>query len=361
MMTSTYYKVKCVLIFAFLLLQLPMISYSQDTLVFCNGHSYLTSSVSVTKGSVCFKRYGTSRPVYKYPVEFVTRLSDRYGKVSYYSHEDLGNRLSHSTIPFIWDELRYANTEEAEIFRQAVINTYNLRKDEFQNLDSTPQGQMIQKVFQKMRSSLEKLFDSYAMGDYFSNFEWEVNYYGCLTGSHSHVGHQNCPLMARYESNSIRNYHAMLHNASSFGYGKIFLGYDLCNNFNENELAVVIGHEMGHAIANHSIEKYFKTKNTIKLAEIVGVLYGAKHGNMNGAVSNMEDLFTLGILLPNSRKIEMDADRIGAVLMAMAGYDETGCSEFWAKQIDLNSLSEIDFYSTHPSNISRAKSLNEYM
>ena len=126
-------------------------------------------------------------------------------------------------------------------------------------------------------------------------------------------------------------------------------------------IAVVMGHEMAHAIARHGNERMSQEAAMNMLGSIASTVIGNKKGE---AAQNLFDLgfgigSQAGILLPYSRKHEYEADKIGMYIMDIAGYDVNAAPAFWEKMLDGKSGSSNDFLSTHPSDAKRIAALKE--
>lgn len=126
-------------------------------------------------------------------------------------------------------------------------------------------------------------------------------------------------------------------------------------------VAVVMGHEMAHAIARHGNERMTQQA----LASIVGSVAGQvveQKTSENGRIL-FEAAFAVGsqygYLLPYSRKHEYEADEIGLYIMAIAGYDITQAPLLWQKMSAQGSSSVPEFMSTHPSDANRIKNLEK--
>ena len=129
-------------------------------------------------------------------------------------------------------------------------------------------------------------------------------------------------------------------------------------------LATVMGHEVAHATARHGGERM----SVGILAQIGAVgLNVALRNEDPEVVSAVNAAFgtgvTLGGILPFNRKQESEADRIGLVYMARAGYDPRESVNFWNRMADANKgkPSPPEFLSTHPSYGTRVKNLNRWM
>ena len=121
----------------------------------------------------------------------------------------------------------------------------------------------------------------------------------------------------------------------------------------DDELAQVMGHEIGHALANHSAEKM-----SVVLATSVGVAaVGVAADNKGAAMAGASAAAALAVTLPNSRTAETEADRIGIELAAKAGYDPAAAVTLWRKMNSLPGGQPPQFLSTHPNPANREKTL----
>jgi predicted Zn-dependent protease len=119
------------------------------------------------------------------------------------------------------------------------------------------------------------------------------------------------------------------------------------------ELAAVIGHEMAHALREHSRERISRAyAQQIALAG-VAVVTGAGEGAMNLAGTVASVTFQL----PHSREQESEADTIGLELMARAGYDPNAAVSVWKKMLSAEQGGTPQFLSTHPSPSTRIQDL----
>lgn len=122
----------------------------------------------------------------------------------------------------------------------------------------------------------------------------------------------------------------------------------------DDELAQVIGHEVGHALAAHSAEQM-----SVALATQLGVGAVAVATNSPQAAALGETAAQLAIELPHSRTQESEADRIGIELAAKAGYDPRAAVTLWQKMGNASSgQTPPEFLSTHPSSSNRAATLS---
>lgn len=126
-------------------------------------------------------------------------------------------------------------------------------------------------------------------------------------------------------------------------------------------IAVVMGHEMAHAIAKHGNERMSQEAAVNLLGSLASDAVGLKKG---AAAQNLFNIgfgigSQVGLLLPYSRKHEYEADKIGMYIMDIAGYDVNAAPEFWEKMLEGGTGMSNDFFSTHPSDAKRIAALKE--
>jgi predicted Zn-dependent protease len=121
-------------------------------------------------------------------------------------------------------------------------------------------------------------------------------------------------------------------------------------------LATVMGHEIAHAVAQHSSERASKAA----VAQGVGGLIGAATGNKSATTQNViNQVYGIGAqgfyLLPNSRTQELEADHLGLIFMSMAGYNPSNAVSFWQRMASVSESSQKppEFLSTHPADATR--------
>ena len=124
----------------------------------------------------------------------------------------------------------------------------------------------------------------------------------------------------------------------------------------DDELAAVMGHEISHALREHTREQISQQMGTQTVLGIAGALFGLGETaqNLGGLVANV----TLN--LPKSRTDETEADRMGVELAARAGYDPRAAISLWQKMEKLAGSQPPQWLSTHPSNATRLSDLKEY-
>ena len=133
---------------------------------------------------------------------------------------------------------------------------------------------------------------------------------------------------------------------------------------NTNALSIVMGHEIAHAVAKHSIERASQAM-TINLGTTVADIFlgGAINRTRNTVGKNTGlDIFQLGIMNPFGRKQETEADYLGLIFSSLAGYDIRESVKLWERMSEKNKGKEPpQFLSTHPSSKKRIENLNEWI
>ena len=119
-------------------------------------------------------------------------------------------------------------------------------------------------------------------------------------------------------------------------------------------LAVVLGHEVSHALAHHGAERMSdQSIVTLPLAVLL-------QGQSDEAQALIQNAFGIGVALPFGRKQESEADHIGLILMAKAGYDPAYAVEFWKRMAqEMQGRAPPAFLSDHPSDASRIQKIQE--
>ncbi len=131
---------------------------------------------------------------------------------------------------------------------------------------------------------------------------------------------------------------------------------------NEDGLAVVMGHEIAHAIAKHSNERLSQQMLAQFGAELTNILLSNKSEATRVGINTLYGIgVEMGVMLPYSRKQEYEADRLGLIFLAMAGYNPQESVAFWQRMAAASSGSNIEFLSTHPSDQNRIKKLQEFI
>ena len=199
-------------------------------------------------------------------------------------------------------------------------------------IENSSEAKMITKVGQRISSAAERWLTANGYAGYLKDYKWEYN-------------------LVKDETV----------NAWCMPGGKIvFYTGILPITQTETGVAVVMGHEVAHALADHGAQRM----SAGTLQQI-----GAVAGNVAIQDPQKRNIFNqaygvgsqVGVMLPFSRGHETEADRIGLQIMAIAGYDPTEAAELW-KRMKANSGGQAppEFLSTHPSNDTRINNLTEW-
>lgn len=193
---------------------------------------------------------------------------------------------------------------------------------------------MVKRVGQRLANAVEAYLKSNGMASEIQNFSWEFNL--------------------------VQNNEA---NAFCMPGGKIVV-YEGLLPYTQNEasLAIVLGHEIAHAVAKHSAEQMSKKIRQQYGTQIGGALLGQVVGsdvaNLASAIAQQGFSFAN---LKYSRDDESEADYMGLIFSAMAGYDPQAAIPFWQRMSSGSNSNQSDFLSDHPSDAKRIAALQKEM
>ena len=133
---------------------------------------------------------------------------------------------------------------------------------------------------------------------------------------------------------------------------------------NKNGLAAVMGHEIAHAVAKHSVERASRNVLINTSTQLIDIISGGKLSQVN-RVTGMNTvglLSSIGITNPFNRKQESEADYLGMIFSSLSGFDIRETPKIWERMKKLNKGKKVpEFMSTHPSANNRIKKINEWM
>ena len=133
---------------------------------------------------------------------------------------------------------------------------------------------------------------------------------------------------------------------------------------NDNGLAAVMGHEIAHAVAKHSVERASRSFLLNTSTQLIDIFTGGKISQVNRAtgMNTVGLLSQIGIMNPFSRKQESEADYLGLIFSSLSGYDIRETVKIWERMQKANKGKEPpQFISTHPSSANRIKNINDWM
>ncbi|WP_285656468.1 M48 family metallopeptidase [Allomuricauda sp. NBRC 101325] len=208
---------------------------------------------------------------------------------------------------------------------------YDQFLEENKVVKGTSDAQMITKVGQRIASAAERWLTANGYPGYLKDYQWEYNL---------------------VQDETV--------NAWCMPGGKIvFYTGILPIAQNETGIAVVMGHEVAHALADHGAQRM--SAGTIQQI-------GAVAGNVAIQDEQTRGLFnqaygvgsSIGVMLPFSRSHETEADKIGLQIMAIAGYNPDEAAELWKRMKAAGGQAPPEFLSTHPSNETRIANLTAW-
>jgi predicted Zn-dependent protease len=130
---------------------------------------------------------------------------------------------------------------------------------------------------------------------------------------------------------------------------------------NQDQLASVLGHEVGHVLAEHGNERVSTAFAAQTGVELVGTISGSSTPTQQQLLGLLGLGAQVGVLLPFSRAQESEADALGLDLMARAGFDPQQSIQLWRNMSDAGGGQPPEFLSTHPSHGSRIQDLEARM
>ncbi len=133
---------------------------------------------------------------------------------------------------------------------------------------------------------------------------------------------------------------------------------------NEDGLAAVMGHEIAHAVAKHSIERASRGTLLNVSTKLIDIASGGKISQVNRTtgMNTVGMLSQIGIMNPFSRKQESEADYLGLIFSSLSGYDIRETIKIWERMKEANKGKEpAEFMSTHPSSTNRINNITEWI
>lgn len=131
---------------------------------------------------------------------------------------------------------------------------------------------------------------------------------------------------------------------------------------NAGQLAAIIGHEVGHVIAQHSNERLSSGQLSQAALIVAGTTMAAEDvDNSTLIVAGLGLGLQYGVLMPYGRAHESEADIIGQELMATSGFEPKESVKLWQNMAKQGGAAPPEFFSTHPSNQTRIKELNKHL
>ena len=131
----------------------------------------------------------------------------------------------------------------------------------------------------------------------------------------------------------------------------------------DNGIAVVMGHEVAHALARHGAERMSQSMGAQAVGQILSVGVGMANPGLAESFAQVYGLgVNVGVILPWGRAQESEADHIGLILMAKAGYDPSAAVGFWERMSKVQQGGKPpEFLSTHPSDETRIAQIKQWL
>jgi metalloendopeptidase OMA1, mitochondrial len=130
----------------------------------------------------------------------------------------------------------------------------------------------------------------------------------------------------------------------------------------DNGVAVIMGHEVAHALARHGAERMSQQMGAQAIGELLALGVGKVSPGLHDDFLKLYGMgASVGVLLPWGRAQESEADRIGLTLMAKAGYDPATAVAFWERMSKIGGDKPPEFLSTHPSDQTRIAQIKEWL
>ena len=133
---------------------------------------------------------------------------------------------------------------------------------------------------------------------------------------------------------------------------------------NEDGLAAVMGHEVAHAVAKHSVERASRGVLINTTFQITDILTGGKISQVNRTtgMDTVGLLAQLGLMNPFNRKQETEADYLGLIFSSLSGFDVRETTKIWERMREANKGKEPpEFMSTHPSSTNRINNITSWI
>ncbi len=224
---------------------------------------------------------------------------------------------------------------EAKLNAQAAQIYEKIKKQEKLSKD-TKTLNLIKEIGKKMENSIGEYFYQAKLDDPTKFFEWEY---------------------ILIDNKKVRN-------AWCMPGGKIAVYTGILDvTKNTNGLAAVMGHEIAHAVAKHSVERASRGAILNTGTQLIDIFTGGKLSQVNRAtgMNTVGLLSQLGIMNPFNRKQESEADYLGMIFSSLSGYDIRETVKIWERMKEFNKgKAPPEFMSTHPSAENRIKKINDW-
>jgi predicted Zn-dependent protease len=219
---------------------------------------------------------------------------------------------------------------DSEVLTASLTQYSDYMKTAKKSTNSKQTAQVV-RVGKKIAAATEKYLTDNGMSNELKNFSWEFSL---------------------VQSDEV--------NAFCMPGGKIVVYEGIMDLISsDDELAVVMGHEVAHVVAKHSNERMSQQVLAEYGSQALNLVLSGKSSVTQQVASTVYGLGAqYGVMLPYSRKHEIEADYMGLVFMELSGYKLESATAFWQK-MSAGGSSTPEFLSTHPSDASRIEALNK--
>ncbi len=260
---------------------------------------------------------------------------DRRKFLTYVGCGCCGFALNSCTTAPITERRQLKIVSEAKLNAQAAA-IYEKVKEKEKMSDDLKSLNEIREIGKKMEYSIGEYFYRSKLNDPTINFDWEY---------------------ILIDNKKVRN-------AWCMPGGKIAIYSGMLEvTKNKNGLAAVMGHEIAHAVAKHSVERASRGALLNTGTQIVDILSGGKLSQVNRTtgMNTVGLLSQLGIMFPFNRKQESEADYLGLIFSSLSGYDIRETTKIWERMKEFNKgKTPSEFMSTHPSPDNRIKKIKDW-
>ena len=260
---------------------------------------------------------------------------DRRKFLTYVGCGCCGFALNSCTTAPITERRQLKIVSEAKLNAQAAA-IYEKVKEKKKMSDDLKSLNEIREIGKKMEYSIGEYFYRSKLNDPTVNFDWEY---------------------ILIDNKKVRN-------AWCMPGGKIAIYSGMLEvTKNKNGLAAVMGHEIAHAVAKHSVERASRGALLNTGTQIVDILSGGKLSQVNRTtgMNTVGLLSQLGIMFPFNRKQESEADYLGLIFSSLSGYDIRETTKIWERMKEYNKgKTPSEFMSTHPSPDNRIRKIKDW-
>ena len=256
--------------------------------------------------------------------------------LSYVGCSCCGFVLNSCTTAPITERRQLKIISEAKLNAQAARIYEKVKEKEKMSKDIKKLNE-IREIGKKMENSIGEYFYQAKIDDPTANFDWEY---------------------ILIDNKKVRN-------AWCMPGGKIAVYTGILDvTKNNNGLAAIMGHEIAHAVAKHSVERASRSTLLNTGTQLIDIFTGGKLSQVNRTtgMNTVGLLSQIGLMNPFNRKQESEADYLGLIFSSLSGYDIRETTKIWERMKKFNKgKTPPEFMSTHPSADNRIKKINEWI